>query len=373
MKSKLSKKICSLAAIGVFSLQASSSGACTFITLTGADGTVVASRTMEWGAFDLSPAMTFVPSGTAFSAMKMPDGQDGAKWLAKYDVAGVTLLGQMLFGDGVNSQGLNVSLLYLPGFAQYQAYEPENASISLSPVDFTGFMLSQFATVAEAREALHNIRVVPVVTPELGATAPVHFSITDKSGDQIIVEYVGGSLNVHEKTLGVMTNSPPYDWHVNNARNYVNMRSVDWPSVDVNGIDIAPMGYGSGLIGLPGDFTPPSRFIRALTWTQSSRPTDGGEDTVHESIRILSNFQLPMEAIDKKVNPAELEILKYGGTQYTVSYDLQNLKIYYQTSENPSVRSVDVSTFDFDSLTDPLKLPMRNPAMSFATDVTPSF
>ena len=371
-KMNMSKIVSYLVAVALVSLQVSSAGACTFITLTGADGTVVASRTMEWGAFDLSPEMTFVPSGTAFSAMTMPDGQDGAEWVAKYNIVGVTLLGQMLFGDGVNSEGLNVSLLYLPGFAEYQAYEPDKASISLAPVDVSGFILGNFATVAEVREGLKNIRVVPIVTPELGDAAPVHFSVTDKSGDQIVIEYVDGALSVYDKTLGVLTNSPPYDWHINNARNYVNMRADAWPSRDVNGIDIAPMGYGSGLIGLPGDFTPPSRFIRALAWTQTARHTSGGEDTVHESIRILSNFVLPMEAVDKKLNPAELEVLKYGGTQYTVSYDLQNLKVYFQTSDNPSVRSVDMSTFDFDALSAPIKVPMRNLATSFATDVTPA-
>ena len=368
----ISKKICSCVVAVTLSMQATSIGACTFITLSGEDGTVVVSRTMEWGAFDLSPAMTFVPSGTTFSAMTMPDGKDGAQWVSKYDVAGVTLLNQMLFGDGVNSEGLNVSLLYLPGFAEYEPYDPEQASNSLAPVDFGGFILTQYATVAEVKGALQTIRVVPVVTPELGATAPVHFSVTDKSGDQIIVEYVDGALQLYDKTLGVMTNSPPYDWHINNARNYINMRSVDWPAIDVNGIDIAPAGYGSGLIGLPGDFTPPSRFIRALTWTQSARATDGGEDTVHESIRILSNFQLPMEAVDKKINPAELEILKYGGTQYTVSYDLKNLKVYFQTSDNPSVRSVDVGGFDFDAQLSVKKIVMRVPSVPFSTDVTPN-
>ena len=184
----LLKTICGLAVAGIVILEPVSASACTFITLKGADGTVVASRTMEWGAFDLSPAMTFVPSGTKFSAMKMPDGQDGAKWVTKYNIVGVTLLDQMLFGDGMNSEGLNVSLLYLPGFTEYQAYNPESAAISLAPVDFAGFMLSQFATVAEVRQAVENVRVVPVVTPELGATAPVHFAITDKSGDQIIIE-----------------------------------------------------------------------------------------------------------------------------------------------------------------------------------------
>lgn len=368
----ISKRVCSGILAAMLAWQAGSAEACTFITLKGKDGSVVVSRTMEWGAFDLSPAMAFVPAGTAFSAMQMPDGKDGAHWVSRYDVVGVTMLGQMLFGDGVNTAGLNVSLLYLPGFAEYEDYDPEQASNSLAPVDFGGYMLTQFATVAEVKEAANKVRVVPVVTPELGEAAPVHFSVTDKSGDQIIVEFVGGEMKLYDKTLGVMTNSPPYDWHINNARNYINMRSVDWPSIDVNGIDLAPTGYGSGLIGLPGDFTPPSRFIRALAWTQTGRPTDGGEDTVHESIRILANFQLPMEAVDSKLNPAELEVLKYGGTQYTVSYDLENLKVYYQTSENPNIRSVEMAGFDFDGLSAPLIQPLRDASMSFSTDVTPN-
>ena len=254
-----SRKFCCLSIILCVSLSAKMASSCTFITLKGADGTVAASRTMEWGLFALSPAMTFVPAGTDSSAMKMPDGKDGAKWVTKYDDVGVTILDQMLFGDGMNSEGLNVSLLYLPGFAEYQKYDPAKADISLAPVDFSGFMLTQFATVAEVKKAAETVRVVPVVTPQLGEPAPVHFSVTDKTGDQIIVEFVGGELKIYDKTLGVLTNSPPYDWHISNARNYINLRSVAWPRIDVNGINLAPIGYGTGMLGLPGDFTPPTK------------------------------------------------------------------------------------------------------------------
>ena len=367
-----SRKINCLSIILCVSLSAKMASSCTFITLKGADGTVAASRTMEWGQFALSPAMTFVPAGTDSSAMKMPDGKDGAKWVTKYDVVGVTILDQMLFGDGMNSEGLNVSLLYLPGFAEYQKYDPAKADISLAPVDFSGFMLTQFATVAEVKKAAETVRVVPVVTPQLGEPAPVHFSVTDKTGDQIIVEFVGGELKIYDKTLGVLTNSPPYDWHISNARNYINLRSVAWPQIDVDGIDLAPIGYGTGMLGLPGDFTPPSRFIRALAWSQTARRTDGGEDTIHEALRILDNFQLPMEATDKQLNPAQLEVLKYGGTQYTVSYDLQNLKAYFHTSMNPNIRSVDLEAVNFSALSEPLKIPMNDKSAPFAKDITPS-
>ncbi|PRY20221.1 choloylglycine hydrolase [Aliiruegeria haliotis] len=353
------------------SLAPIASTACTFITLEGADGTVVTARTMEWGSFDLKPRMTFVKAGQELTAMDMPDGKPGATWTSKYDFLGVSLLEQPFFGDGMNSEGLNVSLLYLPGFAEYEDYDPSNAERSVAPPDVTGFLLSQFATVDEVRAALADFHVVPVVTPELGIAAPVHFSITDPSGAQIIIEWVNGVLNVHDETLGVMTNSPPYDWHVANARNYINLRAVDWPAVSANGLDLAPIGYGTGMIGLPGDFTPPSRFIRALAWTQTSRPTDGGVDTIHEAMRILANFQLPMEASGEQANPAELETLKYGGTQYTVSYDLRNLTAYFQTSDNPMVRSVSLPDFDFGAIDAPLSIPMRVPDTPFAQDVTP--
>ena len=353
-------------------LPVTQSRACTFITLTGQDGSVVASRPMEWGTFDLKPVMTFVATGPDMTAAKMPDGAEGAAWTSKYDFAGVTLVDQLMFGDAVNSEGLQISLLYLPGFAEYPPYEPDRASDSISPPDFAGYMVSQFASVDEVRAALNDVLVAPVVLAELGIVTPVHFAVTDKTGDQIIVEFVDGALNVHEDTLGVMTNSPPYDWHVANARNYLNLRSVDWPTVSVNDLDLAPIGYGTGMIGLPGDFTSPSRFIRALAWTQTARDTDGGQDTVHEALRILSNFQLPMEATDQQPNPAELDVLKYGGTQYTISYDLDSLTVYFQTSDNPRVRSVSLNGFAFDDLDAPQSIQMRDASLDYATDVTPA-
>ena len=79
-----------------------------------------------------------------------------------------------------------------------------------------------------------------------------------------------------------------------------------------------------------------------------------------------------MEATDEKLNPAELEVLKYGGTQYTVSYDLRNLKAYFYTSMNPNLRSVDFKKVDFKGLAAPLKIPMRDKSVPFSKDITPS-
>ena len=65
-------------------------------------------------------------------------------------------------------------------------------------------------------------------------------------------------------------------------------------------------------------------------------------------------------------------MLKYGGTQYTISYDLDSLTVYFQTSDNPRVRSVSLNGFAFDDLDAPQSIQMRDASLDYATDVTPA-
>ena len=80
-----------------------------------------------------------------------------------------------------------------------------------------------------------------------------------------------GKLKVYDNPLGVLTNSPTFDWHLTNIRNYVKISAVDAGPLKIAGMTFAPLGQGSGLLGIPGDPTPPSRFIRALAYVQSGR------------------------------------------------------------------------------------------------------
>jgi choloylglycine hydrolase len=96
--------------------------------------------------------------------------------------------------------------------------------------------------------------------------------------------------------LGVITNAPTYDWHETNLRNYINLSAVALPGKKIEDLDFKPLGGGSGMIGLPGDFTPPSRFIRAVAFSKTARPTPSGEETVYELFRILDNFNVPLGA-----------------------------------------------------------------------------
>jgi choloylglycine hydrolase len=86
----------------------------------------------------------------------------------------------------------------------------------------------------------------------------VHFYITDASGAVVIAEYVNGKLSRHDDQLGVLTNSPPFNWQMTNLSNYVNLSPVNVPELDLaNNLEIQNFGQGSGMLGIPGDYTPP--------------------------------------------------------------------------------------------------------------------
>ena len=126
--------------------------------------------------------------------------------------------------------------------------------------------------------------------------------MTEPSGKAIVIEYLKGELKIFDAPLGVITNSPSYDWHETNLRNYINLSPVAIPDKKIGDLDFKPLGGGSGMIGLPGDFTPPSRFVRAVAFSKTARPTNTGEETMYELFRILDNFNVPLGAAEGSGN-----------------------------------------------------------------------
>ena len=324
-----------------------SANACTGITLTGEDGSVVRGRTVEWGPFDLMPRLDIVPKGSHHSAEKMPDGKSGKTWKGKYGFVGISLLGKNAYADGINETGLSAGMLYLPGFSDYPDYDPSLAKNSISPADLLGYILSQCESVDDVRNTINKIRVVPVIEESLGFPAPLHLVITEPSGQTIVIEFIDKKPTIFEAPLGVLTNAPTYDWHITNLRNYINLSAVSIPSKKVAELDFSPLGAGSGMIGLPGDFTPPSRFVRAVAFTQSARKTNGGYDTVRETFRILDNFNVPADAAEGAEDSLESKDIIFSATQITTAADLKNRVFYYHTQFNRRIRMVDLKKIDF--------------------------
>ena len=198
---------------------------CTGITLKSKDGGIVVARTVEWALSDAQHnQILVVPRNRKFKG-QTPDGLNGKSWNGKYGFVTLTAYGQSYGPDGLNEEGLYVGVYYLPGFAEYSAYEKSKASKSMSVGDLMQWMLSSFKSVDEILANLDSVIVVDVKNEEFGgADLPFHFKIADPSGNSKILEIVNnGEIKIYEPYLGVITNSPTYDWHVTNQRNYLRL------------------------------------------------------------------------------------------------------------------------------------------------------
>ena len=119
----------------------------------------------------------------------------------------------------------------------------------------------------------------------------MHFVVHDRSGKSVVIEPTDKTLKIFDNPLGVMTNSPTFDWHMTNLRNYINLTVTNVPPIDLGGVTLAQFGQGSGLRGLPGDFTPPSRFVRAVAFSQSALQADTATQSILAGVSYPQQFR----------------------------------------------------------------------------------
>ena len=317
--------------------------ACTGIKLVAKDSSIVHGRTLEFGIV-VDSSIIFVPRGYDFVATT-PQG-NGLEYKSKYASVGAMVFNVPAMMDGLNEKGLAVGTFYFPGYADYVSLSTENQSKALSPIDFSNWILTQFATVEEVKQALSSIVIVPTIYKDWGdQTPPFHYIVYDKSGKSIAIEPREGKLLVYDNPLGVFTNSPDFNWHMTNLRNYINMSPFNVKPLKIDSLVLAPFGQGSGMVGLPGDFTPPSRFVRASIFTITATPSSNSNEAVLQAFHILNQFDIPIGAAGEKVDG----VIHSDFTQITCVRDPQNLKYYFKTYNNQSIQVVDLKKFDFDS------------------------
>ena len=310
--------------------------ACTGIHLIAKDGGVVAARTLEFG-LDLHSEVLVVPAGTTLTGT-LPDGGKGISYKSKYGFLGANAEGLTAIVDGINERGLYVGLFYFPGYASYADATKDNAARAMAPHEYANWLLGNFSSVEEVKANFNNVVLVPTVLEAIEAPAPVHFVVHDASGAAVVIEPTDKTLKIYDNPLGVVTNAPTFDWHMTNLRNYINLTVDNVPPVDLGGIKLAQFGQGSGLRGLPGDFTPPSRFVRAVAFSQSALPSDTAPQAVMQAFHILNNFDIPYGAVrDTQDGAVTAEV-----TIWTSASDLKNRRWYFKTFNDQSIRSVDL-------------------------------
>ena len=298
MKQKMIKKIVAASVSATLAFAPILGNACTAVNVVAKDGSVVAGRTMEW-AFDMKWELIANPKGstiqlTAPASMKLPATNLSSQY-AFVGVAPGVLQGSPAFLEGQNEAGLGISGNFLPGFTEYQTVTPQDKKY-VSVINFGGFVLGTFGSVKEARAEIPKYKVWYDASEVKGIPTPpwLHYVITDRSGDSIIVEFVKGQMVIHDNVAGVLTNAPTYDWHLNNVRNYVNLTSTPTSSATINGANVTELGEGGGTIGLPADYTPPSRFLRQTYLKQFAYKANNSTDALQLAGHLLNNVDIPV-------------------------------------------------------------------------------
>jgi len=309
--------------------------ACTSIRIKTTDGLVFYARTLEGQSY--GSTISVIPKGTEYIGT-LPDGkQEGARWTTKYGIVGMDAMGLPMLIDGLNEKGLVAGNLMFPEFAEYQPFDPKMASKTIANWETLTWILSNFATVEEVRQGIKNIRVCEESNSAVGKV-PVHFVVHDPTGECLVIEYVKGALKTYDNPIGVMTNSPPFDWHMINLRNYVNISATNVKPFDIDGLQASAIGQGSGMMGLPGDYTPPSRFVRMVALVTSAVPVTGSGAGLSLAMTLINNIDIAKGTIRELMDKG----IFYDTTNWTVVADLAGKKYYFRTYDNKDWRYVDV-------------------------------
>jgi len=334
-------------ALAVFSLP-SGSDACTSFVLTSADGSSIYGRTMEFGV-ETKSGVSLIPAGFKYEASTGVSSP--MVWTAKHNVIAMNAFeDEALVADGMNQAGLAGGILYFPGFAEYAETSSGSNTSEIAPGDFLYWALSNFETVDEVRHAIEagDVSVVGVKLEALGAIPPFHYTLHDKSGGSIVVEPVGGELKVYENATSIMTNSPGFEWHMANLRNYVNLSPVNKDNTEALEVAIESFGQGSGWLGLPGDPTPPSRFIRAMSFVSSVDAGETARDALNATQHILNNFDIPYGWVQPGSAQQSSGETANDYTQWSVMADLTNGSYFVRSHDALTYHSLGFAEFSAD-------------------------
>ena len=299
---------------------------CTAITAQGMRGDVFFGRTMDF-SYPLDPALYVLPKGYKWNNALRTHRIEN-----RYTVMGIGQdISPLVLADGMNEAGFAAAVLYFPGYAQYDGAGAEGSGrLPIAALELVNFLLGQCGSVGEASAMLEKIRIVGAKDAVTGTVAPLHWILADKGGRCATVEKTAEGLGVMDNAAGVLSNSPDFGWHMTNLRNYMNVAPEQRRDADWGPVQLHPFGQGGGTFGLPGDFTPPSRFVRAA-YLKSHTPLPAGRDeAVVTCFHILENVSIPKGAVITERGTDDF-------TQYTAFMDLTDGTYFIRSCTNSEI------------------------------------
>ncbi len=243
-----------------------------------------------------------------------------------------------LYYDCTNEMGLSMAGLNFPGFADYKD-EVSNKD-NIAPFEFIPWVLAQCKSIAEARALLMNINIAKINFSEQLPASPLHWIIADRD-EAIVVESLKEGLKVYDDPAKILTNNPPFDYHMLNLANYLNCTREEAVNRFADGFELTPFSRGMGSIGIPGDLSSASRFVKAAFTLLNSDCKDDEQESVSQFFHILGSVAQQKGCC--RVGHA------FEYTIYSSCCNTDKGIYYYTTYNNSRISAVDLRKTDLGS------------------------
>jgi len=236
-----------------------------------------------------------------------------------------------LYAEAMNEKGLCVAGLNFPGNACYAAVE-EPARAHVASFELAWWLLGHCATVKEARALLAGTQIMGIAFSEDVPASPLHWHVADRR-ESIVVECTADGMRIHDNPAGVLTNSPPFDFHMHNLCQYMNLTALQAENRFTDEMELRPFGRGLGSFGLPGDASPASRFVRAAFLTHNSVCEEREEASVAHFFHLLDSVAMTRGSVMAPCGDWE-------HTLYSCCMNADQGVYYYKTYGNNQLTAV---------------------------------
>ena len=260
----------------------------------------------------------------------------GGSLKTKYAIIGMATVvdDTPLYAEAANEKGLAMAGLNFPGNSCL--FDPKEGKLNLAMYELVPYFLGKYSSIDELKEDVDNLNIINIPFKENMPDGQMHYMISDKERS-IVVEQTKEGLKVYDNPYNVMTNNPPFQYHLTNINNYLNLNPKVEGTSFQNKLNLKPYGEGMAFIGLPGDNSPSSRFVRATYNLANSVCDEDENSSIAQFFHILDSVSMVKGSTISKNDTYDL-------TTYTCCINLDKGIYYYKTYENNQINAVKLTS-----------------------------